>query len=192
MITIYKIKNTTNEIELYEDCRVNSFAGSFLFWHQMEEKYLTEERYSRVLDLKRAHEIWDLVDDERLDIMERIIMACTFDFCIIKKEYFDCIINCFLSPFATEAMIPVADCLRKLESEDMDDCLGICLSWNSVSDPYGVYYDNDDEEHCPKITDDFPSINNETKKMWFLFEDENFEELLKEYEKLKRTGKDKR
>lgn len=179
MITVYRIEKLTGEIKEYEDLSVNSFAGSLLFWMNMEEKYLEKNQFTRVIDMHKAYEIWDLVDDERMNVVERILMAVTFDWCFIKKEHFDIIIECFTSPFATEAMAPIAASLSSLKNDK--DCMGACIAWNSVSDPYSARYDDNDEEYYPKITD-LVFINGEPKKMWALFEDEkSFKQLYEMY-----------
>lgn len=130
MITVYKIVESTKTIEEYKDLKVNSFLGTFQFWQVIEERYLEKTSISRLISLSpddhNAQEIWDLVDDPRLNIMERILMAASLDFCMIRKEYFPILIDAFTSEFATESMPAVAECLKKLEQEA--DCLGACIS----------------------------------------------------------------
>lgn len=157
MITVYKIVESTKNIEEYKDLKVNSFLGTLLFWKNIEEKYLDKTQISRLFDLQlknsKTQDIWDLVDDPRLKLMERILMAASFDFCMIRKEHFPILFEAFTSEYATESMPAIAECLEKLEQEP--DCLGACISWNSVFDPYGPTYDDNDEEILPTIDTEF-------------------------------------
>lgn len=187
MIRIYKV-NKNKEIIGFEDLRANSFCGSFLFWTKMEDKYLEpdyreikgfvplySEPISRLVHpAKKASEIWNLVDDKRLAIEERIIMATTFDYCIIKKEYFSIIITLFSSKYATNVMSSISESFTRLLNED--DCIGAAICWNTVMDLYGCMCDENDEEYYPSLDKNYQGY---IENLWQLFENENdYSELL--------------
>lgn len=181
MITIYKVEKDTKNIIEYET--IDGGLAVIEFWMKMEEKYLPcIENHSRLsiglLGNKKlkVQEIWNLVDDKQLTIEERMIMASTFDFMIIKKEYIPFMIEVYCSQYANKAMKDISSVLKNLYKDN--NCFGYGIIWSSVSDYYIPDYNSNNETIYPNIN---KIIEGCGRKCTLLFTDGHFDEILDEY-----------
>ena len=96
----------------------NSHRFYSMVWRELQEAYLKERKHPMGFFTDDIWEpTWKLVKDERLSYEERIVLACTFDYAIIKREQFQTLIDCFKAYSTyheTGHMWAIADDLREL------------------------------------------------------------------------------
>lgn len=131
----------------------NSFRGAPLLWKLLEEKYLppifgpSGERMYRTYSLE-VNEVWQLANDPRITIEDKIALVTTFDKCLVKIEHIPEVIKAF-KLFIDTSLPEQANILQAiLEEEDV-----VAVGWNQTSvngDTWESYhYDEDLEENIP-------------------------------------------
>ena len=130
-------------VEIYE----NILDGRRRRFEWLKEKYKTIEDFKKnatkedikllygyiptrcsSLSIEPMKEIWNLVDDTKLTLAERMCLWTTFDYSVVKKENISDIINA-MKEFSTEIFQPQIDVLNELLKEP--DCYAI--AWNQTS-----------------------------------------------------------
>lgn len=153
----------------------NAWRGAIAVWKAMEERHLppyipmgfkeafpgiTPEvmrarfaisRTSASLnDDKGIQEIWDLYENPDIPEHERIVMATTFDYALVKRKNIPDVIDAFLK-FGGETSLPEQATILEKMLHDPDI---IAVGWNQTSvngDDWGNAggYDAEAEEHIP-------------------------------------------
>jgi len=135
----------------------NAFRGAMAIWTIMEERYLpslekpywmTEEReyYSRLSsfgDDNMMQEIWDIPKSDKVSRIDKIVMCTTFDYCIVKRENFDELLEAFDSFEGNTSLKEQAEIIREIL--DDENIVGVAWNQTSVNDMWHGSYDDDDE-----------------------------------------------
>lgn len=130
-------------IEIYE----NILDGRRRRFEWLKEKYKTIEEFKEnvtrddikllydyiptrcsSLSVEPMKEIWNLVDNERLTLAERVCLWTTFDYSVVKKENISDVIKA-MEKFSIDIFQPQIDILKELQNEE--DCYAI--AWNQTS-----------------------------------------------------------
>lgn len=166
----------------------NAHRGAMAIWRILEERYLPQYRPSYIpsyipdekledfchfkpsrcgafTDGEAMKEVWNLVDDDRLKVCEKIAMASTFDHVIIKKENLLKLITAFREFEGQTSLKEQADIIEKMLAKE--DCIAVGFNQTSVNGDTWTNiggYDEDADEVIPYniLTGD---------KHWELFED---------------------
>lgn len=150
----------------------NAFRGAMSIWQILEQRYLPQYRPSYVPeyipdseletychykpsrcsafnDGNAMKEIWNLADDEKVSITDRICLFTTLDKILVKKEDLEKVINAFEDFEGETSLKEQAEILEGLLKDD--DC--IAVGWNQTSvncDTWeGYSYDEDKDETIP-------------------------------------------
>jgi len=159
-------KGEIEEIKEYQ----NSHFSAPVIWNALVKEYFNVESWFD-LRLENYQPLWKLVDDKRLKSFEKILLACTFDYTIIKKENFNKLckaIDDWINKYPIEKerfhFLAIKEDLKQL---DYKDYIGVCFNWTSVCDIWSTDRETEEGEECNwDIAKD--------KGHWFLFEDKNF------------------
>jgi hypothetical protein len=154
----------------YSDIR-NSWRGAPAIWRYLEEKHPPPYRPSYVpsyisdddletychfkptrsssMKVEDMKEIWELAENEKIPLHERIVLYTTFDKCLVKKEDLQKVIDAFNQFEAETSLKEQAEVLTKLLNDN--DC--IAVGWNQTSvngDTWACYgYDEEKDESVP-------------------------------------------
>lgn len=158
--TIYVFDEKGNAEE-YEDIS-NSWRGAMAIWNFLEEKYLPQFRPKYVpdsvpdscieefchfkpkrtgSDLSDMQEIWELVNSTEVNVVDKICLATTFDYVVVRKEELDRVIEAFRSFQGNSSLLEQAAILERIKNEGNF----IAVAWNqtSVCEPPWVVYDEE-------------------------------------------------
>jgi hypothetical protein len=112
---------------------------------------------------RTAQAVWDLHEDERLPLNDRIVLLTTFDMAMVKTENLPALIEA-MEDFATRyepgSLLEHTDVLRKLAK--MPECVAVCWNGTSVSTCLWTVYDDEDDDRAYNIHTDIGH--------WFIFE----------------------
>ena len=163
----------------------NSNRGSSLVWGNMGERYLGDGHYLShcgfCRDPKYNEEtFWNLIGQKKIPVEERIVLASTYDFVIVKKENLPRLIEAmryYGTAYRDPGHIPQqADALRELLSEDI---LGVCWNQTSINcDVWEYQYEYDgygDEKGDTGRPFNIYVDDHCGKKHWFLFGDDRID-----------------
>jgi hypothetical protein len=170
----------------------NACRGAMAVWRILEEKYLPAYRpffvpvhvpdsmieqflgykpirCSEVFDDNAMKSIWQLVNDNRLKDYEKIVLASTFDYVIIKKENLPKLISAFRKFEGNTSLKEQADIIEEMMNDE--NCIAVGFNQTSVNGDTWTNiggYDTETDEHLPYniFTDN---------KHWELFEELNKE-----------------
>lgn len=161
----------------------NSWRGAMNVWSEIEKRYLPEfipdyykelgcktaedirRRYgftptrTSSIDTSAMQEIWDLVNDKKLTLDERITLCTTFDKCLVKRENIQMVIDAFRNFNGDEncSLNEQADILEEFLKDE--NCMAV--GWNQTSVNCCIWtcfeYDEENEEEIPYncITGDY-------------------------------------
>lgn len=74
----------------------NSHRFYTLIWSGLWGQYGEPENpYGYLVNPEKTKKLWRLIDDPRLPYEEKIVLACTFDYAIIRRKEFGKLIQCF-------------------------------------------------------------------------------------------------
>lgn len=117
----------------------NSWGGAMAVWGVLSEKYLGWQRYS--LMTKDLQPLWDLNNDGRLEVWERIVLATTLDQVVIDIAHVPTIALAFerfhehWAPALKGSVFSIgsqAEVLRNIVAEaESEGWRGVC--WNQTS-----------------------------------------------------------
>ena len=168
----------------------NSWRGGMAIWRILEEKHLPQYRPPYVpayipddqveswchfkpsrligIDGSAAKEVLELVNNKAIPIHERITLATTLDYCIVKKEHIPKLIEAF-NAFEGETSLPEQVKILQAMYEDKK-CIAVGWNQTSVNCTTWDTYGRDKKGNCKpynlKIGD----------KHWSLFDDEDIKE----------------
>lgn len=175
----------------FEDEIRNAWRGGMAVWSFLEEKYLPPfvPNYARQIGIKTPEEfekrfghkpyrtttlmedagireIWNLEHDENVTETDRICLATTFDYVLVKKENIPLVVEAFRAFEGTTSLKEQADVLERMY--DDEDC--IAVGWNQTSvngDTWSNYGGYDEENDCCIPYNCFTG-----DKHWWLFHEE--------------------
>ncbi len=146
----------------------NANAGSMAVWKILEMKYLPEindpywkmitrgEYVSRLFvsmcdsNNKSIREIWDLAkSDSPLTDDERIVLCCTLDSCLVKKDFLPSVIRAYENFEGSTNLKDVADILKKACDDPDVLAVGFAISLSSGWADRGLLDPEDPEERLP-------------------------------------------
>ena len=123
----------------------NAFRGAYLIWQYLEDKYMPYNKLGKGMEREfsvfttqekdRLNKFWNLVNDDRLSIAEKITLYHTYDGVMVKKKNFKKLIKAF-----EEVSNQMEDCghlkdqiiaVEKLIHEPK--VIGICWQHTSVN-----------------------------------------------------------
>lgn len=142
---IYKFKNN-GEAELHTEIK-NSWLGAMAVWIFLDKKYLppytpewailskqTDKTYSRASDPHAIKDVWKLFYDDKVTLVDKIVLGTTFDHMIVKREDFQLVIDAFNSFEGNTSLKLQSEVIKELI--DDPDCLGIAWNQTSVSESF--------------------------------------------------------
>jgi hypothetical protein len=147
---LYKITKTGN-VKPYKEYQ-NSWRGAMMIWRKLEEKYLPPflpDWFMPTPNHTSAHrntveemqEVWDLVEDSRLTIQERICMATTFDGYWIKRDIFGAVAEAYDWFAGNYTGTSLGEMAQDIHRAIMDTkCYGLCWNHTSVNGDWYVEY----------------------------------------------------
>ena len=155
----------------------NSWRGGMAVWLILEEKYLPQYKpvhespircfkpsRCTTFDNNVMKEIWDLVNNEKVTRTDRIVLATTFDFCVIRKSELLEVIKAFNDFEGKTSLKEQAAVLDRLYKDD--NCIAVGWNQTSVNGDTWTNYGYDEE-----LEESIPYNLNENNKHWFLFDD---------------------
>lgn len=107
----------------------NSFRGAMAVWNILGEKYCG--RRASMFDLSAMKRIWNLADDKRVSLDERIVLCTTFDKCLIRKDDIPRVVTAFRNFNGETSLKEQADTLEELYQDD--NCIAVGWHQNSCS-----------------------------------------------------------
>jgi len=100
----------------------NSHRFYSIVWRTLQESYLKEHKHPMGFFNEAVWAAtWELYKDDRLSYDEKVVLACTFDYAIIKREQFQTLIDCFKEYsiyHESGHMWAIADDLRELMNNE--------------------------------------------------------------------------
>lgn len=180
---IFKI--TKHGDVVYHDETRNAWRGAMAIWGILEKRYLkplpkpiwmsneqyNDSGYTRSCipsfgkERHPLQDVWDLVKNEEVSRVDKIVLSSTFDFIVIMKPHLHKIIEAFNSFDGETSLKEQAEILQNLLDSD-DDFIGVAWNQTSVNgDMWSVW--NKEKEECD------PYDINTGEKHWDLFEDES-------------------
>ena len=171
----------------------NAWRGGMAVWEILEERYLPpyipeyiihckwyypnmdyDEIVSRngfkpvrtlsLSDDKGMREVWNLYENDNVSDTDKIALATTFDRVVVKKEYFQQIIDAFESFEGETSLKEQTSVIREMLSDD--NCIAVGWNQTSVNGDTWANYGGYDEETDECIPYNLHSMD----KHWFLFE----------------------
>lgn len=168
----------------------NSHLGADLIWRNMGERWLGDKDYlhkSNTNDLFHTHyndgydsmKFWHLVYQKSIPMEERIMLASTYDYVVVKKKNISRLIKAFEYYVQSyENSGHISDQIEALKELSKKRIFGIC--WNQTSVSCDMWYEQwkfDEEGEVIEGTNrpynifkDIHHLNSGNKQHWFLFE----------------------
>lgn len=168
----------------------NAFRSAMAIWKILEERYLPKyvPEYAKKIGITSAEmcekilrfrttrvntlgeenamkEIWDLYENEKVSVTDRICLGTTFDWVLVKKEDLHYVIEAFREFEGETSLKEQADILEKLQEEKEL----IAVGWNqtSVDDGWNVLGGYDEESDMNLPYNCYIGTNH-----WWLFDEE--------------------
>lgn len=162
---IYGFNKSGNAYCMYEIS--DSWQGAMWIWREMGKQYLPKLNLCSILDMQK---IWNLVNDTKIDIKERICLATTFDMVLIRKEEFETVakaIEYFIEKhqIGSGNLSEQATIIRKLAKDD--NCVAVGWNQTSINAKNWLNYHGYDE----KTNEEIPYNCLEENEHWWLFDD---------------------
>ena len=107
----------------------NSYRGAMAVWNILGKKYCGHG--ASIFDISAMKRIWNLADDKRVSLDERIVLCTTFDKCLIRKDDIPRVVTAFRNFNGETSLKEQADVLEELYQDD--DCIAVGWHQNSVS-----------------------------------------------------------
>lgn len=158
--TLYLVPEE-GEVESYAEFK-NAFQGSFNVWSEMGKSYLGMENVSFV----NMKPVWNLFKDGKVLLNDRIVLASTFDWIMVKREHLSVVVDAmddFSKRYESGHLPEQAEKLRELAHDE--SCYAACWCQTSVVGDMWERVDAEEEE-----TYRMYDISRDTDH-WFLFDD---------------------
>ncbi len=159
--TLYKVPEN-GEIEDYAEFK-NAYQGAFNVWSEMAKAYLGMEHSPMFGSMKP---IWDMADDDRALLNDRIVLASTFDWVMVKREHLSVVADAmddFGKRYEPGHLPEQAKKLRELTQDK--SCYAVCWCQTSVTDMWNRACVGNDGE-----TSRLYDVSRDNDH-WFLFDD---------------------
>ena len=166
----------------------NAWRGGMAIWNILEERYLPPHRPSYVpahipdekvesflsykprrtadmMNRDAMKEIWDLFNNEKVSLTDKIVLGTTFDRVIVKKEDFSKLIEAF-EAFEGETSLKEQAAVIKEMAVD-DGCIAVGWNQTSVNGDTWANFGGYDEEADEAI----PYSLNTVNEHWYLFDE---------------------
>lgn len=143
----------------------NAHRGAMAVWNHFEQKYLPEARPAWATQVmapgywsrfgmgsdEEMQEFWDLIDDPRLTLSERIVLGSTYDNVVVMREDLPRLIAAFRAFEGQSSLPEQADLIMQvLDTTDL-----IAIGWNQTS----VNSDSWENYHYDEETEESTSYN---------------------------------
>lgn len=126
----------------------NSWHGAPFIWNTMANKYLNTK-----MNFSNVDSIIELVDDDRVELYEKVMLASTLDKVIVTREQFPILLSSFEKFIKTHSVTNNLREQTKLISDIYDDKSVTALGWcqtDICADNWGNYnYRCSDEYSTP-------------------------------------------
>lgn len=100
------------------------------------KKYLDLEYFNVHSDCVEQQKLWELFEDERLTMNERIILGSTYDYVLVKKEDIPLVIDAFKSFENESNLLEETGILSSL----LNDKTCVAIGWqSSITDMWDNY-----------------------------------------------------
>lgn len=90
----------------------NAWGGSMAIWNTLGEKYCGHG--ASIFDVLQMKEIWNLVDNTKVPMNERIVLFTTLDKVLVKKEDLPKVIDAFRDFGGSDSLKEQADILEDI------------------------------------------------------------------------------
>lgn len=107
----------------------NAYRGAMAVWNILGKKYCGHG--ASIFDLSLMKRIWNLADNKRVPLDERIVLCTTLDKCLIRKEDIPRVVTAFRNFDGETSLKEQADVLEELYQDD--DCIAVGWHQNSVN-----------------------------------------------------------
>lgn len=159
---IYKFDQDGNPVHIGET--LNSHRGAAAIWRIMEDKYLPphyfknyrgeEEKISRIsFSDGTINEIWNLIHDDNVSDIDKIVLGSTFDNVVIMRKDIDKLLYAFLNFDGDTSLKEQAEIIK---NEFENDPNLLAIAWNQTS------INGDDWSNFGGYTLDVSVFNNKT------------------------------
>lgn len=108
----------------------NSWGGSMDVWDILGKKYCGHG--ASIFDIGHMKEIWNLVDDKKVSMHERIVLFTTLDKCLVKKEDLPKVIDAFRQFEGNTSLKEQSDILEDIYNS-CDEYIAVGWHQNSIS-----------------------------------------------------------
>lgn len=137
----------------------NSWGSAAFVWFALSERYLGD-KHIWSFSVDGAQKLWDLVDDSRLSLTERIVLACTFDHAIIEHERFREAAGHWMD-FKRIYHKDSGEChagtiAQLLLDHQQTSCIGMCFQQTSVARDLWHLWDDDNDAPIPFNLEVYP------------------------------------
>lgn len=113
----------------------NSWRGAWAVWDIMGKRHLGIG--ASIINESAMQKIWDLMDDKRVPMNERIVMGTTFDRCLAKNEDIPKVIKAFREFDGDTSLKEQADILQEIY--DTGDYMAV--GWHQNSGSCEMWYE---------------------------------------------------
>lgn len=139
----------------------NSWGSGAFVWSAMGLRYLND-RHAWLCDPNGAQKVWDLVNDPRLKIFERIVLAATFDHAITEtSKFYDAAEH--WANFEKHYREADRECHAGTISQlllhhfrEQTPCIGMCFRISSVAENPWDLWDEEEDEPIPFSLKTYP------------------------------------
>lgn len=107
----------------------NAWRGAMAVWDIMGKRHLGI--WASILNELAMQKIWDLMDDKKVPMNERIVMGTTLDRCLVKNEDIPKVITAFREFDGDTSLKEQADILQEIY--DSGDYVAVGWHQNSIS-----------------------------------------------------------
>ena len=150
---------------VYYQCGLrNSWRGAMNIWNELSRKWFGWDNFP-IMNVgdRTAQKVWDLHEDDRLSLNDRIVLKSTFDRAMVRVENIERLavaMEDFATRYEPGSLIEHAKALRNLAW--LDGCLAVCWNQTSVNcNPWQIC----DDEDCRAY-----NIHTSTEH-WFIFDE---------------------
>ena len=132
------------EIIKFKEDKTHELAGKVqnasrhhqVIWNYFAKKYLGLEYFNVHSDGVEQQKLWELFEDERLTMNERIILGSTYDYVLLKKEDISLVIDAFKSFENESNLLEETGILSSL----LNDKTCVAIGWqSSITDMWDNY-----------------------------------------------------
>lgn len=117
----------------------NSSRHHCVIWDYFAKKYLGLEYFNVHSDCVEQQKLWNLFEDERLTMNERIILGSTYDYVLVKKEDIPLVVDAFKSFENESNLLEEADILSSLLNDEACVAIGWQSSITNMWDNYDIF-----------------------------------------------------